>query len=114
MFNVTEKLLETAEILEKVAQVFEEEELKETAARADMVRKDYIDPIKESLGDVPREFETKLAALGNTDPELLSWIKKSTTSNSRSHEDLSMGGPSIEKIARDDTDPLLAFCMSDD
>ena len=114
MFNVTEKLLETAEILEKVAQVFEEEELKETAAHADMVRRDFIEPIKQSVGDVPKEFETKLAELGNSDPELLNWIKRTTASSSRSHEDLSMGGPSIEKIARDDTDPLLAFCMSDD
>lgn len=113
MFNVTAKLLETAEVLEKVAQVFEEDELREAEARAEQVKKDYIEPIKQSIGDVPKEFETKLAALGQQDPELLSWIKKSTV-HSRASEDHSLGGPSIEKTAHDDVDPLLAFCLSED
>jgi len=114
MFNVTAKLLEAAEVLEKVAQVFEEEEIKEYAAHADMVQKEYIDPIKQSGLDLPRGFETKLAALGTSDPELLSWIKKSTAGGSRSNDDYSLGGPSIEKNAHEETDPILAFCLSDD
>lgn len=118
MFNVTEKLLETAEVLEKVAEIFEEEELKATELRAEQVKKDFIDPIKESLGDVPKNFETKLAALGNSDPELLDWITKSTASGSRrATQDISMGGPSIEKVASDgddEKDAILAFVTSDD
>jgi hypothetical protein len=115
MFNVTAKLNEFADVLEKVAQVFEEEELKVAEERAETVRRDYIEPIKQSGLDIPKGFETKLAALGESDPDLLSWIKKSTTSNSsRAAEDFSLGGPSIEKNAHEESDPLLAFCLSDD
>lgn len=114
MFNVTAKLLETAEVLEKVAQVFEEEELRAQEIAAERVQKDFIDPIMQSVSDLPKGFETKLAALGSQDPELLDWIKKTTSSTNRRADDMSLGGPSIEKVAHDEQDAILAFCLGDD
>jgi len=112
MFASTAKILETVQVLEKVAQLFEHDELVERQTKVAALKKEYIEPIKE-VSNLPASLEEKLAS---ADPEILGFIKamaKDRQTTSGGYQ--SLGGPALEKNATDETtDPLLAFMLGDD
>jgi hypothetical protein len=109
MFPSTVKLLETADVLEKVAYYFEDEEKKTLEKQAKELESQYIDPIRESIRDMKPELAEKLA---HADPEILELLK--SVSVNTTADDGTLGGPT-EKVASDGSDdPLLAFCVADD
>jgi len=112
MFASTAKILETVQVLEKVAQLFEHDEREEQRQRVETLKKDFIEPIRE-VSNLPASLEEKLAS---ADPEVLGFIRsmaKERQNISGGYQ--SLGGPDLEKNAREDyNDPLLAFMMGDD
>lgn len=110
MYASTTKLLHVADVLEKCAAYFQDEEQVETEKRAEHLRTEFLDPIRNSVTDMAPGIQEKLA---NADPEILGLLKNLSASSGTT-DDGSLGGPT-EKIASDvSDDPLLAFCMSED
>jgi len=103
-------LLKAAAIMEKVAAIFDKEEIIAQEKRAALLKSDFLDPIRAAHPEASNSLTEKLA---NTDPEVLALLK-----NSASLEvDADMGfGEGSEKIASDgdEDDALLAFCSSGD
>jgi len=107
MYQTTAQILQAADVLEKVAYYFDEEDRKTKEKQAQDLESNYIKPIKDSLGNLKPGVAEKLASV---DLDILDLIKGISVSGL---EDNSLGGPT-EKVASDDSDPLLAFCVSDD
>lgn len=110
MFDSTATILKAVAALEKCAEIFDKEEKALVEKKAEQVKKDYIEPIRETFTDLNPAFATKLA---NLDPEILGWIKSAVV-HTRATEDYSLGGPSVEKTAGEFSDSILAFISGDD
>ena len=107
MYQTTAQILQAADVLEKVAYYFDEEDRKTTEKQAQDLEENYISPIKESVGNLKPGVAEKLA---HTDPDILDLIRGISVSSA---DDGSLGGPT-EKLASDESDPLLAFCITED
>ena len=110
MYASTEKLIHVANVLEKCAAYFEDEETRETEKKAEALRTDYINPIKDSVENFDPKLQEKLA---NTDPEILSLLKNLSTTQ-KVADDGTLGGPTEKVASESDDDALLAFCLNED
>jgi len=104
-------LLKAADVLEKVAAIFDKEEVVAQEKRAASLKSDFLDPIKEAYPEAGSSLSEKLA---NTDPEILALIKKAAPTQVTS--DYDFGAGASEKLASDysEDDALLAFCSAED
>lgn len=110
MFASTKTLLRAAEALEKVAEIYDAEERQATEKKAAHIRKEYLEPLKESFfEEISPEIEAKLASL---DQDVLGLLRRASAH--RSSDYTSLGGPDSEKTAGENEDPLLAFCLNDE
>lgn len=110
MYNSTSKILEAANVLEKVAEYLEAEECEAQAKHAAAIREEYVAPIAQAVDGVSREMESKLAA---TDPDVLDFFKN-TIGGQRGNRGYTPMGGAAEKVASDEADPLLSFCLGED
>jgi len=112
MYSSTQPLLKAAHILEKCAEIFEKEEIQENEKRAEELKTNYLNPIKEAAPEATDTLTEKLATL---DPEVLGFIKNITSHQQETYND-SGWGEGTEKVASgdEDEDPILAFCLSED
>lgn len=106
----TNPLLKAAAVMEKIAAIFDKEELIAQEKKAALLKSDFLDPIKAAHPEASTSLTEKLA---NTDPEVLALLKK--TAETEVSEDFGFGAGS-EKFAEDasEDDALLAFCSGED
>lgn len=110
MYNSTAKLIEAADILEKVAEYLDAEEQEMQAKHAAAIQQEYIEPISEAVESIPKSMQAKLA---NVDTEVLDFFKNAIGTRKSGSGYQPLGG-AAEKVASDESDPLLSFCLGDD
>jgi len=111
-----DKLEKVANILEKTAVYLDTIETKEVNDTKAKISEEYITPVAEkmaeSIGDeLDNDMKEKLA---NSDPAVLALVKKLALKPSI-EKSSALGGPSEEikpTTTKEDSDPLLDFCLS--
>ena len=111
MHGSTAKLIQAADLLEKVAAYLDAEEQEENAQYAANIHNEYVRPITEAIENVPKGVQAKLA---NLDPEVLDFFKNVAGARKAENYGYQPMGGAAEKIASDGGDPLLNFCLGDD
>jgi transcription initiation factor IIE alpha subunit len=114
--ELSAKLNDLADILEKTAVYVDKLEDKDTSQEKEAFHNNYVAPVvkkmSKAMGDeIDDDLKEKLAS---ADPEILKAMKKLAERNTIESSD-SMGGPSgyvVKEAASTEEDALLNFCLS--